>query len=127
RIVARAFALESWELRYPAYAKLEVGAQRLLPQRAADQPKPGVAGRRVGAASSTTDKAFAPAGHANHGHDPRGHGSALPRTLRHHAGRCGFGGPGRSRTRSDDLSLEPAARSPSAAARVYCRIDAEEW
>src|SRR5208337_2299463 len=100
RITARALALESRELRHHANAKLGAGSQRFLPQRTADQPEPGVAGRRVGAASTAPDEAFAQAGRRGHGPDPRGHAGALPRTLRRNAGRSGVGGAGRSSVRS---------------------------
>jgi hypothetical protein len=51
----------------------------------------------------------------------------VPRTLRHDARRSAVGGAGRGRPRRDNLSLEPAASSPSLTARVCRGIDAEEW
>src|ERR1700730_10253284 len=132
RIIARAVALESRELRHLANAQLEAGSQRFLSPHflshdTAHPPKSGVAGCGVGTASTAPDAAFAQAGRAGHGHDPRSHAGALPRTLRHDARRSAVGGAGRGRPRRDNLSLEPAASSPSLTARVCRGIDAEEW
>src|SRR5208282_3513164 len=73
-----------------------------------------------------TEKAFSHAGRASYGDHPRGYAGALSRTLWHHTRRSSVRGTSRCWSRSDDLSLEPAAGAPSAATRLCCRTDTKE-
>src|SRR5579863_4839339 len=74
-----------------AHAKLEPPAEDLLPYGAAHFPQGRVTGAGIRATSTSTQATLIRQRRICDALDPRSHGGAVSRTLRHDPGRCSFG------------------------------------